>query len=331
MDARVDRRTLLRKLIDDRFHGSVAEFARAIRRSPSQVHQWLHGHRRLGDAGARHIERTLPGLWQGYFDGEPPPAERDLERSAPESTVHHMEVKTVEEVRRENLARLVTEAGGVARLAEILGRSSSQISQWLNASPDSKTGKPRTISGRSARLIEARLGKAKGWMDQDHSGQPIVHKQLLEPKAESFPAPRAQHDQVLVPIYDVSAAAGAGAFVEGEQVADHLLVRADWLRELVGYLPSSDRVAIIQVRGDSMEPTLSPGDLILVERRTFTREELTDGIYVVRLEGALLVKRLQFVPGGIALISDNERYERQVVPDVEVIARVIYAWRGKKM
>lgn len=236
VDARVDRRTLLRKLIDERFGGSVAEFARAIGKSSSQVHQWLHGHRRLGDAGARHIEKTLPGLWQGYFDGDPPP-----------------------------------------------------------------------------------------------SGLKYEQKEGVAPKAEGLPALRPQRDQVLVPIYDVSAAAGAGAFVEGEQVADHLLVRADWLRELVGYLPSSDKVAIIQVQGDSMEPTLSPGDLILVERRTYTREELTDGIYVVRLEGALLVKRLQFVPGGIALISDNERYERQVVSDVDVVARVIYAWRGKKM
>ncbi len=89
-------------------------------------------------------------------------------------TVSRMNMKTVEEVRRENLARLVAEAGGVARLAERLGRSPSQISQWLNASLDSKTKKPRTISGRSARLIEARVGKAKGWMDQDHTCQPTV-------------------------------------------------------------------------------------------------------------------------------------------------------------
>ena len=66
-----DRRTILRKLIDERYGGNVAEFARAIKKAPAQVHQWLSGHRKLGDAGASHIENAVPGLWQGYFDGEP--------------------------------------------------------------------------------------------------------------------------------------------------------------------------------------------------------------------------------------------------------------------
>lgn len=49
------------------FHGNKAAFARAIKRSPSQVSQWISGNRDLGDAGARVIEMAL-GLPQGYFD-----------------------------------------------------------------------------------------------------------------------------------------------------------------------------------------------------------------------------------------------------------------------
>lgn len=56
----------MRRLIDARFNGSQAEFAKAIRRSPAQVHQWLTGHRKLGDAGSRHIEIELK-LPTGYF------------------------------------------------------------------------------------------------------------------------------------------------------------------------------------------------------------------------------------------------------------------------
>lgn len=63
----MDRKTILQRLVDTRFGGSQAEFARAIKRSPAQVNQWLSGHRKLGDAGARHIELTL-GLAPGYFD-----------------------------------------------------------------------------------------------------------------------------------------------------------------------------------------------------------------------------------------------------------------------
>ena len=77
----MDRKTLLQRLVDTRFDGSQAEFARAIKRSPAQVNQWFSGHRKLGDAGARHIELTL-GLVPGYFDdkcGRPPIAQPNTE------------------------------------------------------------------------------------------------------------------------------------------------------------------------------------------------------------------------------------------------------------
>lgn len=77
----MDRKSLLQRLVDTRFDGSQAEFARAIKRSPAQVNQWLSGHRKLGDAGARHIELTL-GLAPGYFDdkcGRPPIAQPNTE------------------------------------------------------------------------------------------------------------------------------------------------------------------------------------------------------------------------------------------------------------
>lgn len=63
----MDRRSLLRALIDERYHANVAEFARAIKKAPAQVHQWLSGNRALGNAGARDIEIRL-NLGQGYFD-----------------------------------------------------------------------------------------------------------------------------------------------------------------------------------------------------------------------------------------------------------------------
>ena len=67
----MDRRELLRALINDHYHANVAEFARAIKKAPSQVHQWLSGNRTLGNAGARDIEIML-NLGQGYFDNANP-------------------------------------------------------------------------------------------------------------------------------------------------------------------------------------------------------------------------------------------------------------------
>jgi SOS-response transcriptional repressor LexA len=78
-------------------------------------------------------------------------------------------MKPIEKIRQENLQRLASELGGPAALARALGdKSASQISQWLNASRDSKTGKPRSIGNASAREIEAVLGKPYAWLDTPH-------------------------------------------------------------------------------------------------------------------------------------------------------------------
>jgi hypothetical protein len=85
---------------------------------------------------------------------------------------------TNDEIRRENLRILVSETGGVAKLADRLGISGSQVSQWKNASPDSKTGKPRAMQDESARRLENACGKPRGWMDQQHSidtAEPMVY------------------------------------------------------------------------------------------------------------------------------------------------------------
>lgn len=79
----------------------------------------------------------------------------------------NMKYPTIEETRLSRLLILKEEFGSVAALAEVLGMSNpSQLSQWINRSPDSKTGKPRSINSASARDIEKKTGKPAGWMDQ---------------------------------------------------------------------------------------------------------------------------------------------------------------------
>jgi DNA-binding transcriptional regulator YdaS (Cro superfamily) len=81
-------------------------------------------------------------------------------------------VTTIEQIYRENLALLVSEAGNQQKLSERIGKSPAQISQWLNASTDSKTGKPRAMSRNMARELEHACKKPVGWMDQQHGQQP---------------------------------------------------------------------------------------------------------------------------------------------------------------
>lgn len=76
---------------------------------------------------------------------------------------------TIDQVYRDNLKLLIKESGTSDAFAERIAKSPSQVSQWVNASRDSKTKKPRTLSREMARHIEVKCGKQLGWMDRPHN------------------------------------------------------------------------------------------------------------------------------------------------------------------
>jgi hypothetical protein len=77
-------------------------------------------------------------------------------------------MKTIEEIRRENLLILIGELGTIQAIADRIGKSHSQVSQWKNASMNQKTQKPRAMDSDSARLLEMKCHKEIGWMDNSH-------------------------------------------------------------------------------------------------------------------------------------------------------------------
>ncbi|TSK08584.1 MAG: helix-turn-helix transcriptional regulator [Geobacter sp.] len=111
---------------------------------------------------------------------------------------------------------------------------------------------------------------------------------------------------VQVPRYEIAASAGGGALVHSEQIVDHLAFKADWLKVSLGLSPK--HVAVISVIGDSMEPYLDDGDLILVDLSVTHIEN--NAIYVLQFGDSLLVKRVQVkLDGEVIVKSDNPRYE----------------------
>lgn len=136
-------------------------------------------------------------------------------------------------------------------------------------------------------------------------------------------------DFVYVPKYDIEAAAGAGQLVNNEQPLFTLAFRKDWLNHLDG--SDLDGLSVISVKGDSMSGVLNDGDHILVQRMKIIRR---DGLYVLRLNENLLVKRLQLMPGNVInVISANEAYpsfEIQMdkeADNVQIIGKVV--WFGR--
>lgn len=136
---------------------------------------------------------------------------------------------------------------------------------------------------------------------------------------------------VALPRYDVRAAAGAGEIVQAEEVVDWIHFQRDWLRRTLGVNPRM--LVIIEAVGDSMFPTISSGDLLLVD---VSEPKLRgEALYVIANDDALMVKRV-IMPGDgrLVLASDNERYgkleiARDEMERVRIVGRVV--WTGGRV
>ncbi|PKH89033.1 transcriptional regulator [Colwellia sp. Bg11-28] len=138
--------------------------------------------------------------------------------------------------------------------------------------------------------------------------------------------------RISLPFYEISASAGGGALVEVEEQANLISFEPEWLNKEIGV--NANDVFLMLVDGDSMYPTLKNGAMIMVNKHF---NGLSDGIYVMRHEQNLLVKRLQMLPNGIIKVkSDNTLYEPWEInkenldgTDIEIIGRVV--WSGQRM
>ena len=144
---------------------------------------------------------------------------------------------------------------------------------------------------------------------------------------------RLQIDQKVVhsdayisaPLYEVLAAAGGGSPVDSEVVRDYLAFNRTWVRD---QQLMADELAVIEVQGDSMEPTLCGGDIVLIDLRT---QQLSEGnIYTLRRDEGLMVKRLRRRGSEWIIHSDNLAYAAEPFgPDVSVVGRVV--WLGRTL
>lgn len=203
------------------------------------------------------------------------------------------------------LGRLIDERGeDCASLSRLLGRNPAYIQQYL------KRGSPRRLAERDRARLARYFGVPEAWLGAEPP--PAVPKPVL----------------VTVPVLDTAASAGPGTIGEDRLSAAGLGFSEQWLRRL---RPGGGQagLSVIAVRGDSMLPTLADGDEILVDRRD-AGEALRDGIYVLRVDGVLLVKRLAREPGGLTVRSDNpDAGPVDLSGGVDVIGRVL--WAGRRL
>lgn len=206
---------------------------------------------------------------------------------------------------RETLDRLIREnRDDYSGLSKMLGRNPAYIQQFI------KRGSPRKLDPDDRRRLASFYG-----VDEEILGGP----------------PIGENSMVEIPILDVDASAGYGAVATSENLQNRMGFDEKWLRKLTAAKAPS--LSLIRVMGDSMEPTLSDGDDVLVDASDHG-SRLRDGVYVIRSDETLVVKRIALRPGGklITIASDNPAYpswsdvERE---SVEIIGRVI--WFGRAL
>lgn len=117
---------------------------------------------------------------------------------------------------------------------------------------------------------------------------------------------------------------------DSETPAAAIAFQAGFIRDLAPNPP--EHLAVLGVDGDSMFPTLANGDQILID--TADRLRLRDGIYVLGVDDAVMVKRLSVNPAGrrITIRSNNDAYPSWPDCDpaaIRIIGRVI--WVGRKL
>jgi hypothetical protein len=216
-----------------------------------------------------------------------------------------------EEAPRATLARLIEEQGAdYAGLSRMLGRNPAYIQQYI------KRGTPRRLAEEDRRLLARYFG--------------VTEDLLGGPAAAADRDPGRGADLVRVPRLAVGASAGPGALPGEEQARGHIAFDPAWLRRVAS---DPSRLSLIRVEGDSMVPTLADGDESLVDRGE-SAERLRDGIYVLRIEDALVVKRVAPHPAGrsISVRSDNDAYPSWPEVDpaaLEIVGRVV--WVGRRI
>lgn len=196
----------------------------------------------------------------------------------------------------------------LARLSDMIGRNPSYLHQFITR------GSPRRLEENDRRSLA------------EFFGVPETELGAAQEKSYAAAPAGSMQDWAKVPRLSLGASAGSGSVPAEEEASDTFRFSRRWLREqgLDG-----SKLSAITVEGDSMYPILRDGDEVLVDRAD---RPFRDGIHVVRLGDALLVKRIASLGfGRYALISENKVYPPLDVAadEIEIIGRVV--WKGGKV
>lgn len=194
-------------------------------------------------------------------------------------------------------------------LAEHCGVSKQAIQKWL------KTGQ----------ISAASMAKAAAYLEVPHQESYGAAAPGIRVYDDASELPDSEYAKI--PVLDIKASAGAGAWAEDlVEEKYNLAFLQGWLKRK-GY--RAENLRILEVAGDSMEPRIYNGDIVLIDITTTLPKN--GSVFAVVFQDWVYLKRL-FVrlDGSIQITSDNPKYETETVPreqsdQLTIVGRCIWA------
>ena len=196
---------------------------------------------------------------------------------------------------RRRLKELAAARGvSLTALSRLIGRNAAYVQQFV------ERGSPRRLEERDRGTLARFFGVEEGEL----GGRAAV------------PARAGARIRRI----DLAAAAGGGGL--GEELPEDGALPAD-AALLAALGVEARQVVVVPVQGDSMAPTLQPGDLLMVDEAE--RGVAPGAVHLLRMDDALLVKRLRLAGEGLEVASDNPAYPpiTAVLSEVTVLGRVV--------
>lgn len=142
-------------------------------------------------------------------------------------------------------------------------------------------------------------------------------------KNETGPPPINQKYFAYVPMAESRLTQDGGDVVLSKEPGMVCAFRKDWLQKIAA---SADNIFLICVDGDSMAPTIADGDTVMVD--TSRTRAKSGGIYAIGTGDAVIVKRLELLVEGNALVICDNRLEyppyETRLEDIRILGEVVW-------
>lgn len=223
----------------------------------------------------------------------------------------------------------------VRERAEGLGIRRTALADFVGINRKSMTNYwagERAYPAESLSRLAIALATDVDWLLTGASGR-SAPPLFLKPDWSRLPQ-RSEHqhherpaDDDVVEVQEIDLAYGLGGTFTGDdvEIETHRFPRS-WIERITSTPASS--LTFARGRGDSMQPTILDGDMILIDRsQRSVREQ--DALWALTVGEIAMIKRVRVRADRVDLLSDNDRIpaDQAVADEVNIVGRVIFIGR----